>query len=86
MLTLECARLECDARVDVLVTGQLTPSSSFFDPVAGSPNPTPKFLEFGHLFASGPTREDARKSLVMALKELFIMGEIRTTVEYLGEL
>ena len=42
--------------------------------------------QFGHLFASGPTREDARKSLVMALKELFIMGEIRTTVEYLGEL
>ena len=32
------------------------------------------------------TREIARKNLVMALKELFIMGEIRTTVEYLGEL
>jgi acetyl-CoA carboxylase/biotin carboxylase 1 len=42
--------------------------------------------QFGHLFASGPTREVARKNLVMALKELFIMGEIRTTVEYLGEL
>jgi len=42
--------------------------------------------QFGHLFASGPTREIARKNLVMALKELFIMGEIRTTVEYLGEL
>ena len=24
--------------------------------------------QFGHLFASGPTREDARKSLVLALK------------------
>ena len=42
--------------------------------------------QFGHLFASGPDRETARKNLVMALKELFIMGEIRTTVEYLGEL
>jgi len=42
--------------------------------------------QFGHLFASGPNREIARKNLVMALKELFIMGEIRTTVEYLGEL
>ena len=30
--------------------------------------------QFGHLFASGPTREIARKNLVMALKELFIMG------------
>merc|ERR1719183_2799800 len=42
--------------------------------------------QFGHLFASGPTREIARKNLVMALKELFIMGDIRTTIEYLGEL
>jgi len=42
--------------------------------------------QFGHLFASGPTREAARKSLVLALKELFIHGEIRTTVEYLIQL
>merc|ERR1719487_2208416 len=42
--------------------------------------------QFGHLFASGPNREVARRNLVMALKELFILGEIRTTVEYLGEL
>merc|ERR1719261_2065148 len=33
--------------------------------------------QFGHLFASGPNREIARKNLVMALKELFILGEIR---------
>ena len=33
--------------------------------------------QFGHLFASGPTREIARRNRVMALKELFIMGEIR---------
>lgn len=42
--------------------------------------------QFGHLFATGETREEARKALVLALKELFIMGDIRTTVEYLGEL
>merc|ERR1719230_1039329 len=35
--------------------------------------------QFGHLFASGPNCE-------VALKELFIIGDIRTTVEYLGEL
>lgn len=38
------------------------------------------------VFASGETREEARKNLVMALKELFIIGDMRTTVEYLGEL
>jgi len=42
--------------------------------------------QFGHIFATGDTREEARKALVLALKELFIMGDIRTTVEYLGEL
>mmetsp|Transcript_57673 Transcript_57673/g.67324 ORF Transcript_57673/g.67324 Transcript_57673/m.67324 type:complete len:2093 (-) Transcript_57673:220-6498(-) len=42
--------------------------------------------QFGHLFAKGPTREAARKSLVMALKEIEVRGEIRTTVEYLVEL
>jgi len=42
--------------------------------------------QFGHVFAAGPTREDARKALVLALKELFIYGEIRTTVEYLIQL
>lgn len=42
--------------------------------------------QFGHIFANAPTREEARRALVSALKELFILGEIRTTVEYLGEL
>mmetsp|Transcript_14161 Transcript_14161/g.25954 ORF Transcript_14161/g.25954 Transcript_14161/m.25954 type:complete len:246 (+) Transcript_14161:732-1469(+) len=42
--------------------------------------------QFGHLFAKGPTREHARKSLVLALKEIEVRGEIRTTVEYLVEL
>jgi acetyl-CoA carboxylase/biotin carboxylase 1 len=39
--------------------------------------------QFGHVFAWGPTREEARRSMVLALKELSIRGDFRTTVEYL---
>ncbi len=39
--------------------------------------------QFGHIFASGGSRESARKHMIMALKELSIYGEIRTTVSYL---
>lgn len=42
--------------------------------------------QFGHLFATGETREDARKALVLALKEIDVRGDIRTTVEYLTQL
>jgi len=42
--------------------------------------------QFGHLFAKGPNREAARKALVLALKEIEVRGEIRTTVEYLVQL
>ena len=42
--------------------------------------------QFGHIFASGPTREDARKQLVLALKDMDVRGDIRTTVEYLIKL
>lgn len=42
--------------------------------------------QFGHVFTHGPSRDDARKAMVMALKELSIRGEFRTTVEYLIEL
>jgi len=42
--------------------------------------------QFGHLFATGPTREDARKSLVLALKQIDVRGEIRNPVEYLVQL
>ena len=38
------------------------------------------------MFAKGANREQARKSLVLALKEIEVRGEIRTTVEYLVEL
>ena len=42
--------------------------------------------QFGHLFAKGASREQARKALVLALKEVEVRGEIRTTVEYLVQL
>jgi acetyl-CoA carboxylase/biotin carboxylase 1 len=42
--------------------------------------------QFGHLFAYGDNREQARRNIVMALKELFIRGDFRTTVEYLKQL
>ena len=39
--------------------------------------------QFGHCFSWGNDREEARENLVVALKELTIRGEFRTTVEYL---
>lgn len=42
--------------------------------------------QFGHIFAGGRDRESARKSMIVALKELQIRGEIRTTVEYIIKL
>ncbi len=37
----------------------------------------------GHLFALGETRDVARRNMIMALRELSIRGDIRTTIEYL---
>ncbi|KAJ3190595.1 acetyl-coenzyme-A carboxylase [Irineochytrium annulatum] len=42
--------------------------------------------QFGHVFSYGETRTDARKNLIIALKELSIRGDFRTTVEYLIKL
>eukprot|EP01039_Chlorochromonas_danica_P007440 gene7440-8227_t len=42
--------------------------------------------QFGHIFSTGATREEARKSLVLALKEMDVRGDIRTTIEYLIKL
>mmetsp|Transcript_92515 Transcript_92515/g.239542 ORF Transcript_92515/g.239542 Transcript_92515/m.239542 type:complete len:2286 (-) Transcript_92515:182-7039(-) len=42
--------------------------------------------QFGHLFARGADREETRKTLMLALKNLDIVGEIRNPVEYLVEL
>jgi len=39
--------------------------------------------QFGHCFSWGEDREQARENLVIALKELSIRGDFRTTVEYL---
>lgn len=39
--------------------------------------------QFGHVFASGKDRESARRAMVVALKQLQIRGDIRTTIEYI---
>ncbi|CAN6604237.1 acetyl-CoA carboxylase [Trichomonascus vanleenenianus] len=42
--------------------------------------------QFGHIFAFGENRSASRKHMVVALKELSIRGDFRTTVEYLIKL
>ncbi|KAI9670036.1 MAG: acetyl-coenzyme-A carboxylase [Caeruleum heppii] len=42
--------------------------------------------QFGHIFAWGENRSASRKHMVVALKELSIRGDFRTTVEYLIKL
>jgi len=42
--------------------------------------------QFGHLFASGKDREEARRNMVSALKELSIRGDISTTIDYISKL
>ncbi|XP_078663986.1 acetyl-CoA carboxylase-like isoform X7 [Branchiostoma floridae x Branchiostoma belcheri] len=42
--------------------------------------------QFGHCFAWGEDRDDAVSNMVIALKELSIRGDFRTTVEYLIKL
>jgi len=42
--------------------------------------------QFGHIFAKGPNREAARKSLRFALMNLDISGDIRHPVDYLVDL
>lgn len=42
--------------------------------------------QFGHIFAYGESRQASRKHMVVALKELSIRGDFRTTVEYLVKL
>ncbi len=39
-------------------------------------------VQFGHLFAKGASREGAIRAMVVALKQVKIRGEIRTTVDY----
>lgn len=42
--------------------------------------------QFGHIFAFGENRKASRQHMVVALKELSIRGDFRTTVEYLIKL
>ena len=42
--------------------------------------------QFGHIFASGKDRNSARRAMIVALKELEIRGDIRTTIEYIVKL
>ncbi|MCJ1313429.1 acetyl-coenzyme-A carboxylase [Agyrium rufum] len=42
--------------------------------------------QFGHIFAFGENRSSSRKHMIIALKELSIRGDFRTTVEYLIKL
>ncbi|KAL2915487.1 acetyl-coenzyme-A carboxylase [Polyrhizophydium stewartii] len=42
--------------------------------------------QFGHIFSYGESRSDARKNLIVALKEISIRGDFRTTIEYLIKL
>lgn len=42
--------------------------------------------QFGHIFAFGENRQTSRQHMVVALKELSIRGDFRTTVEYLIKL
>ena len=42
--------------------------------------------QFGHIFAFGENRQSSRKHMIVALKELSIRGDFRTTVEYLIKL
>ncbi|KXS21117.1 hypothetical protein M427DRAFT_93711 [Gonapodya prolifera JEL478] len=39
--------------------------------------------QFGHIFSYGETRPQSRKNMIVALKELSIRGDFRTTVDYL---
>lgn len=42
--------------------------------------------QFGHIFAFGENRQISRKHMIVALKELSIRGDFRTTVQYLIKL
>ncbi|EPY33533.1 acetyl-CoA carboxylase [Angomonas deanei] len=42
--------------------------------------------QFGHIFSSGETREEARRGMVLALRNLVIRGEIRTSSAYVLDL
>jgi acetyl-CoA carboxylase / biotin carboxylase 1 len=42
--------------------------------------------QFGHIFAHGKDREDARRKMVVGLSEVSIRGDIRNTVQFISSL
>eukprot|EP01080_Neovahlkampfia_damariscottae_P011048 gene11048-3756_t len=42
--------------------------------------------QFGHIFAHGKNREEARKKMVVGLSEVSIRGDIRNTVQFINSL
>jgi acetyl-CoA carboxylase/biotin carboxylase 1 len=42
--------------------------------------------QFGHLFAKGPSRAAALRSLSVALADVVVRGEIRTIIDYVLEM
>jgi biotin carboxylase len=43
-------------------------------------------LQFGHLFAQGPTREAACRAMVVALRDVRVRGEIHTIIDYAADM
>eukprot|EP00879_Flechtneria_rotunda_P003437 GHRR01003666.1.p1 GENE.GHRR01003666.1~~GHRR01003666.1.p1 ORF type:complete len:1583 (+),score=615.48 GHRR01003666.1:404-5152(+) len=42
--------------------------------------------QFGHLFASGPSREAAIRAMVVALRDVRVRGEIHTIIDYAADM
>lgn len=42
--------------------------------------------QFGHIFAHGNNREEARKALMLSLKNIEVVGEIRNPVEFFASI
>lgn len=43
-------------------------------------------MQFGHLFAQGPTREAATRAMVVALRDVRVRGEIHTIIDYAADM
>lgn len=43
-------------------------------------------VQFGHLFAQGPTREAACRAMVVALRDVRVRGEIHTIIDYAADM
>jgi len=43
-------------------------------------------VQFGHLFAQGPSREAAMRAMVVALRDVRVRGEIHTIIDYAADM